>query len=196
MMRIPSRLASLVFLAMSCVSISGVSIAAAESSGAKPAGLVPMKAIGTLDLQRYMGTWYEIARFPNRFQRKCVGFTKADYRAKPDGTIEVSNQCREADGETNIAVGEARQVGGAASAILEVRFAPAWLSFLPAVWGDYWVIDLDPAYSLVAVSEPERQYLWILSRTPKPDASAYQALLQRLQQKGLDTDRLILTRQQ
>jgi len=71
-----------------------------------------------------------------------------------------------------------------------VRFAPAWLSFLPTVWGDYWVIDLDPDYSLVAVSEPAREYLWVLARTPEVEPAAYQALLQRLAAKGFDPARL------
>ena len=100
------------------------------------------------------------------------------------------NRCRLADGSLNEAVGEARRVGAADSAQLQVRFAPAWLSWLPMVWGDYWVIDLDPAYQLVAVSEPKREYLWVLARQPQVDEQAYQALLQRLQQKGFDLSRL------
>jgi apolipoprotein D and lipocalin family protein len=87
-------------------------------------------------------------------------------------------------------VGRARQDGPADSPKLEVRFAPAWLSWLPMVWGNYWVIDLDPAYQLVAVSEPSREYLWVLSRTPAVDAAAYQALLERLRAKGFDLTRL------
>jgi apolipoprotein D and lipocalin family protein len=84
------------------------------------------------------------------------------------------------------AQGLARQIGAADSPRLQVRFAPAWLSFLPVVWGDYWVIDLDDAYQLAAVSEPRRAYLWILSRTPQPDPQSYQALLERLQARGFD----------
>lgn len=177
------------------VAICGLAAVAHAHSDAGPHSSAPLKPIESLDVARYMGTWHEIARFPNRFQRKCVGFTKAEYRAQPNGRIDVINQCLQADGKTDIAVGQARQLGGANSATLEVRFAPSWMSFLPFVWGDYWVIDLDPAYSLVAVSEPERRYLWILSRSPDPDASSYQALLQRLQQKGFETERLIRTPQ-
>ena len=72
-----------------------------------------------------------------------------------------------------------------------MRFAPAWLSFLPFVWGDYWVLDLDPDYRLVAVGEPSREYLWILSRTPTVDARAYSELLERLAARGFDVDRLV-----
>ncbi|MBL2934476.1 lipocalin, partial [Klebsiella pneumoniae] len=84
------------------------------------------------------------------------------------------------------AIGVAKQVGDARSPKLKVRFAPAWLSFIPAVWGDYWVVDLDEGYQLVAVSEPQREYLWILSRTPQVDAQAYHALLHLLTRHGLD----------
>ena len=88
------------------------------------------------------------------------------------------------------AVGRARQVGPADSPQLKVRFAPAWLPFLPVVWGNYWVIDLDPDYPLAAVSEPEREYLWILSRSPQVDQGRYQALLDRLQVKCFDLNLL------
>jgi apolipoprotein D and lipocalin family protein len=73
---------------------------------------------------------------------------------------------------------------------LKVRFAPAWLSWLPQVWGDYWVIDLDDDYQLAAVSEPSREYLWVLSRTPRVDANTYNALLKRLSAQGFDLSKL------
>eukprot|EP01034_Spumella_vulgaris_P035962 gene35962-44344_t len=135
----------------------------------------------TIDVAyRYMGTWYEIAKYPNYFQRKCVGNTTADYALQPDKTVQVTNRCEIGKGEAIVATAEGRQVGGAASPRLEVRFAPAWLSFLPFVWADYWVIDLDEQYQLAAVSEPKREYLWILSRTPQVEPQAYAALLARL----------------
>ena len=86
-------------------------------------------------------------------------------------------------------------MGGADSLKLEVRFALVWLFFLFFVWGNYWVIDLDDAYQLVAVSEPTREYLWILSRTKQVDQKAYDALLERLARKGFDLTKLQLTRQ-
>lgn len=93
------------------------------------------------------------------------------------------------------AIGAARQIGPATSARLEVRFAPEWLSFLPFVWGDYWVIDLDEHYRLVAVSEPKKEYLWILSRTPHVDPNDYKNLLARLVHKGFDLRKLEVTKQ-
>lgn len=149
-----------------------------------------LQTIERLDVARYLGTWYEIAKYPNRFQRQCVSDTQALYRQRDDGQLDVVNRCRQANGEMTEAVGRARQIGAADSPKLEVRFAPAWLSWLPMVWGNYWVIDLDPAYQMVAVSEPKREYLWVLSRTPAVDAAAYQALLARLQAKGFDLSKL------
>lgn len=161
--------------------------AAVAQTGPVPA---PLQTIERLDVGRYLGTWYEIAKYPNRFQRQCVADTQALYRQREDGQLDVVNRCRQSNGEMTEAVGRARQIGAADSPKLEVRFAPAWLSWLPMVWGDYWVIDLDPAYQLVAVSEPKREYLWVLSRTPAVDAAAYQALLGRLQVKGFDLSKL------
>jgi apolipoprotein D and lipocalin family protein len=155
----------------------------------------PLATIPSLDLKRYMGTWYEIAKFPNAFQKKCAGFTTATYSLREDGRVDVVNRCRRADGSLDEATGVARQPGGAGSPKLEVRFAPAIVSWLPMVWGDYWVIDLDPSYQLAAVSEPKREYLWILARTPKVDPAAYDALLGRLAAQGLDMNRLAPTKQ-
>lgn len=154
---------------------------------------VPLATIPSLDVPRYMGRWYEVAKFPNRFQQKCVGDTTAEYRLQPNGSLQVINRCRREDGRLEEAIGAARQPGDRSSPKLEVRFAPAWLSFIPAVWGDYWVIDLDTDYQLVAVSEPKREYLWILSRNPNVSEDVYERLLQRLRGKGFDTRKLDLT---
>jgi apolipoprotein D and lipocalin family protein len=95
-------------------------------------GDVPVKTIPSLDVQRYLGTWYEIAKYPNWFQRKCVGNTKAVYSMRADGTLKVLNSCKTAEGEVSEAEGTARQIGAKDSPKLEVRFAPAWLSFIPS----------------------------------------------------------------
>lgn len=154
-----------------------------------------VQTIASLDVPRYLGTWYEIAKFPNWFQKKCVSNTKAVYTAKPDGNLRVLNSCKTAGGETSEAEGLARQIGAKDSPKLEVRFAPEWLSFLPLVWGDYWVIDIDPQYQVAAVSDPRREYLWVLSRTPQLDPKVYADLLQRLKQQQFDIQKLELTSQ-
>lgn len=170
---------------------------AQPAQAAKPAQDLP--TVAAIDAGRYMGTWYEIANYPNFFQRKCVAGTQATYRLITEGAdagkVSVLNRCRRDSGEWIEAEGVARQLGGETSPRLKVRFAPAWLSFIPLVWGNYWVIDLDPAYQLVAVSEPTREYLWILSRTPQVAPEAYNALLQRLGTLGFDVSGLKKTPQ-
>ena len=156
----------------------------------------PLTTVPALDVPRYMGTWYEIAKLPNWFQRKCASSTRAQYSLQADGRVQVANSCRLASGEFDDALGVARQVGAANSPKLKVRFAPAWLSLIPAVWGDYWVVELDDNYQWAAVSEPGRQYLWILSRNPRMEPAVYADVLARLTRKGLDLQKLELTRQE
>jgi apolipoprotein D and lipocalin family protein len=170
-----------------------VALAAGTAAAAEPAA--PPATIDRLDVPRYMGTWHEIAKLPNRFQRDCVAATRAEYALLPSGRVSVTNSCQQADGSRKQAAGEARQIGAADSPKLQVRFAPAWLSFLPFVWGDYWVLDLDPAYSLAAVGDPTREYLWILSRTPQVEPAALQALLARVARQGYPVERLERTPQ-
>jgi len=167
----------------------------AYSQSGSQAGDLPVRTIGSLDVPKYLGTWYEIAKFPNWFQKKCVGNTKAVYSMRADSNLKVLNSCKNADGVVSEAEGTARQIGAQDSPKLEVRFAPAWLSFLPMVWGDYWVIDLDPQYQVAAVSDPKREYLWVLSRTPQLDKKVYEDLLQRLQAQQFDVRKLEITPQ-
>ena len=172
------------------------SVANAQSSAQIASqSAAPLTTVASLDVPRYMGTWYEIAHYPNWFQKKCVADTRAEYRLQADATVQVINRCRQADGSIAEAVGQARQIGAANSPRLQVRFAPAWLSWLPFVWGNYWVIDLDDRYQLVAVSEPTREYLWVLARTPEVGSDAYAALLSRLEARGFDLARLQRTQQ-
>ena len=154
------------------------------------AELAPLKTVAAVDVPRYMGTWHEVAKYPNWFQKKCASSTQATYTLQTDGGVQVLNRCKTVKGEWTEALGAARQIGGPTSPQLKVRFAPAWLSFIPMVWGDYWIIDLDTDYQWVVVSEPKREYLWILSRTPQMPAATYQALLAKLDQLGFDLKRI------
>ena len=155
----------------------------------------PVRSIPSVDLTRYAGRWYEIARYPNRFQRQCVGDVTAEYTQERD-RIRVVNRCRKADGTMDSAEGVAKQTPGKPDSQLKVRFAPAVLSFIPAVWGDYWIIGLAPDYSYAVVGEPSRNYLWILSRTPRLESSAYSEALETAKANGFDPNRLERTKQQ
>lgn len=162
---------------------------AAETPAA--AAQPPLVPIASLDLPRYMGAWTEIARYPNRFQKQCAGPSTASYSLQPEGTVRVVNRCPQADGKVDEVIGEARRIGPTGSATLQVRFAPAWMSLLPFVWGDYWVVELDEAYQLAIVSEPKREYLWVLARQTSLSAPAWAALTTRLQALGFDPTRLL-----
>lgn len=142
-------------------------------------------------LDRYIGRWYEVARLPNRFERACAGDVTATYALLPQGRLAVVNQCRKADGTVMAARGVARPVDKTSTARLEVRFAPAWLGFLPIVWGDYWIIALADDYSWSLVGSPDREYLWILSRHPSMEREQVNALLARANRLGFDTSRII-----
>jgi apolipoprotein D and lipocalin family protein len=155
-----------------------------------------VRAVDSLDLEKYAGRFYEIARLPNRFQKRCARNVTATYTLRGDGRVTVVNECETAEGAPLRAEGEARRAHpDRAVAELEVRFAPRFLSFLPFVWGDYWVLELSPDYSLALVGEPKRRYLWVLSRTPRIDDESYQRLLSVAESMGYDTSRVVRTLQ-
>lgn len=147
-----------------------------------------LRTVDSIDLQRYAGTWYEIARYPNRFQRKCVSDTKAEYTLRQDGKIQVVNSCRQRDGSLKSARGKAKVVDRKTSSRLKVTF------FWPFS-GDYWIIGLDPEYRYAIVGEPNRKYLWILSRTPAMTDALYQEAVQTIESAGYDASRLVSTPQ-
>lgn len=152
---------------------------------------VPVPAV---DLQRYAGTWYEQAHLPLFFQRDCERNTTATYTLRDDGRIDVVNRCTTADGRVKESRGVARRVGDSTSK-LQVRFAPAVLSFLPFVWGDYWIIALDDDYRWALVGSPSREYLWILSRDRVLDPDVRSKLVERARGMGYPVEKLVSTLQ-
>ena len=151
--------------------------------------LPPLTTVDHVDLNRYLGTWYEIASFPQSFQKGCTA-TTATYSLRDDGHIDVLNRCRKdrVDGEEQSAKGLARVVDTATNAKLEV-------SFFRPFWGEYWVVDLGRDYEYAVVGHPGRDYLWILSRTPTMDQATYDGIIERLKEKGYETERLQKTQQ-
>jgi apolipoprotein D and lipocalin family protein len=148
----------------------------------------PLDTVTQVDLQKYMGKWYEIASFPNSFQKGC-NCTTAEYELM-DGYVKVVNTCRKdsVTGKADQATGKAWVVEGSNNAKLRVSF------FWPFK-GDYWIIDLAPDYSYVAVGNPGRKYLWILSRTPRIDGKTYAEIVARIEKKGFDISKLKRTEQ-
>jgi apolipoprotein D and lipocalin family protein len=153
----------------------------------------PVRTVESVDLERYLGDWYEIARFPNRFQRNCADDVRASYSRRADGRITVINRCRGAEGRAIEAEGVARVVDSRTSAKLKVRFAPAVLSFLPFVWGDYWILGLANDYSWAVVGSPDRKYLWILARTATIDDERFASAVEAARGNGFDVERLVKT---
>jgi apolipoprotein D and lipocalin family protein len=147
----------------------------------------PLPTVASVEVPRYMGRWYEIAKLPNRFQASCASDTVARYRLTDDG-VEVLNRCRRADGSVDSIQGRATVVAGSAGARLRV-------SFFRPFYGDYWVLALDPAYETVLVGEPSRRYAWILSRSPVLDEARLQALLARAKVLGFDSAAFVRTPQ-
>jgi apolipoprotein D and lipocalin family protein len=151
--------------------------------------LPPLETVAYVDLSRYLGTWHEIASFPQRFQRGCTA-TTANYTLRPDGDIDVLNSCRlgSVDGSEKTALGRARVTDRTTNAKLEV-------SFFRPFWGAYWIVDLAEDYSYAVVGHPGRDYLWILSRTSTMTEPTYQAIALRLEKQGYETSRLVRTLQ-
>lgn len=154
----------------------------------------PLRVVPAVDLPRYAGLWYEVARLPNRFEEKCAGDVTAEYTLKGSDGIRVVNRCRKSDGKVTEALGEARLADRKGpNSRLKVRFAPSFLSFLPIVWGDYQIIELAPDYTHAVVGDPSRKYLWILSRNPRMDEETYLRLLEAARSQGFDVSRMIRT---
>lgn len=155
-----------------------------------PATDLPNRPVAELDLQRYAGQWHEIAHLPMFFQRQCVDSITATYTPRPDGTVGVRNACRTKNG-MDASDGVARPAEAQAGA-LKVRFAPGWLAWLPWVWADYWVIELDPGYRWAVVGGPSRKYLWVLSREPTMDGSLFRSIRDRARARGYPVDKLVM----
>lgn len=150
----------------------------------------PVRAVPQLDISRYAGQWHGLRTCRCRSE-KCRGDITASYTLRDDGLVGVRNGCRTADGSLTQADGVARPVDGQPGQ-LQVRFAPEWLAWLPLVWADYWVIALDPDYQWAMVGEPDRKYLWILSRSPQMQRAQLERLKAKAAEMGYDLSPLIV----
>ncbi|MFC4725276.1 lipocalin family protein [Glycocaulis abyssi] len=169
--------------------LAGLFAAACQPPSGRDANAPPLQTVENVEIERYLGRWFEIARYDHRFERGCAGVT-ADYALRDDGLIDVTNTCYQGglDGPVETANGRARIADEATNAQLEV-------SFFGPFWGDYWIIDLAGDYSWAIVSEPEGRYLWILSRTPQIDEDTLGDRLAWLEAQGFDTAMLIMVEQ-
>ncbi len=151
----------------------------------------PLNTVEHVDLNRYLGKWYEIASIPQFFQRQCVRDSSAEYQLR-DSAISVTNRCTTNKGDLSVAEGQARVVDAASNAKLEVTFVKlfGWRYLLG---GDYWVIDLAADYRYAVVGHPTRKYAWVLAATPQVSALDLSAIEKRLRENGYDTCSLLTT---
>ena len=153
-------------------------------AGAAPSDPAPVQSVAKVDLSRYMGRWYEIARLPNRFQKGCAG-SDTDFSLRDDGQITVINTCLdEKDGSSRQSKGHAWVVDPASNARLKVSFFWPFRS-------DYWIIGLGKEYEYSVVASPNRKYLWILSRSAKMSDDLYADIMQRVELQGFDIKKVL-----
>ena len=151
------------------------------------------QAIEKLDVERYMGKWYEIGRLPASFQKKCVGDVTAQYSLNADQSVKVVNTCRTKEGALESSEALAKAVNEGKSK-LKVSFLPKGLRWLPFAKGDYWVLRIDDSYNTVLVGGKSTKYLWILSRSPQIDDATYQSYLNTAKQQGYDISKVMRTK--
>jgi len=150
-----------------------------------------LPTVTSVDLTRYQGTWYEIARLPAWFQKDCTR-SKATYKLLESRGVAVRNECLTTTGKSKVAFGTASVVDKQTNAKLEVVFDNWFSRLFPFLTkGKYWILHLDTEYQTVIVGTPDRKYLWIMARTPKLEGETYQELVRRAQALGFKTDRLI-----
>lgn len=149
-----------------------------------------LEAVEHVDIARYLGTWEEIARLPNKYQEGCIHST-AHY-SQPKDYIEVKNSCTTADGKTKDVTGRAKVDDPTQPGRLKVNFTPFFIRFFGVGWGNYWIIELDKDYHYAVVSEPKMEYLWILARHKPLSKTVYNNIVQRLKAKGFSLEKLIV----
>lgn len=147
----------------------------------------PLATVDKVDIERYSGKWYEIARYEHYFEKGCTNAT-ADYEIRKDGKIKVTNQCILEDGEAVEAVGVAYATDTTNSKLK--------VSFFRPFYGNYWILMLDDEYRYAVIGDPSREYLWILSRTPELDEKVTDTILAALPGLGYTTEKLLWTVQQ
>jgi apolipoprotein D and lipocalin family protein len=175
------------------ISVCAIQSVFAENASTRKAN-EPVTSVKSMELPKYLGRWYEIARLPMFFQRHCAGNVTATYSLNPDSTIKVDNQCLKKNGDPMQSIGQAVPVDES-HAKLSVTFLPSWLRWTGLAKAPYWVLKIDDNYTTALVGEPSRKYLWILSRTPKISPAVYQEYVSEAQRQGFDISQLIVTKQ-
>jgi apolipoprotein D and lipocalin family protein len=151
--------------------------------------LPSLQVVPFVDLTRYTGTWFEIARYPHKFQKGCIG-SRATYTLRDDGKLSVLNECYEERDNNKL-----RSAKGKAWIVDKETNAKLKVSFFWPFSGDYWIIDLGNEYEYAVIGHPGRKYLWILARAQMMDETVYEGILNRLKEQHYDTSKLVSTQQ-
>lgn len=177
------------------IAIGGIVLVGLGMATLANAKQAPLKTVDKVELDRYLGQWYEVARKPMYFQNKCDRDVFATYTLNENGHVNVDNRCTSKDGKLNQSIGEAFVQNEPYNSKLKVSFLPSVIRWLPIGRGDYWVLKLDDNYQTVLVGEPKRKYMWVLSRTANPDEKVVTEYLDYAKSVGYDLSDVIRTRQ-
>ena len=154
-----------------------------------------LPVVSHVELDKYLGLWYEVARKPLYFQRDCVGNVTARYTLNENGNIVVDNRCEDGEAQEKRSIGEAFVINQPYNSKLRVSFIPEAIRWLPVGRGDYWILKIDKSYQMALVGEPHRKYLWVLSRDPKPNPHLIGEYLKYASSLGYQLDDVIYTKQ-
>jgi apolipoprotein D and lipocalin family protein len=180
----------ILFLVAAALQVSMVPTASSDSNTTDS---LAVTTVSSVDLTRYAGLWYEVAKIPNRFQKQCARGTTAEYALRDDGRISVINRCIKEDGSTDEAKGVAKIVDVTSNAKLKVSFV-SFLGWRP-FWGDYWVIGLDENYQWAIIGTPDRKYGWVLARTPSLDMNTMDAIFAIIERNGYPRSAFVMSPQ-
>lgn len=178
---VPAALLAAVLLLSACAATAATGVAGAEQK--RPT------AVKSVDLEQYMGRWYEVARYPNSYQKGTVGVV-AHYQLRDNGRITLKNTARK-----GTLTGKEKKGSGDGKVDRKSNGAKWDVTFIWPFTADYWIIELDPEYQWAVVGQPSRKNLWILSRSPKLETEVYDDIVDRLEKHGYDKDKLEKTPQ-
>ncbi|MFW2160878.1 lipocalin family protein [Acinetobacter beijerinckii] len=173
------------------IAVGGVVLTGLAAGTIAYAQSKPLATVEKVELDKYLGVWYEAARKPMYFERKCAYNISATYTLNENGNIVVDNKCYDSEGTLQQSMGEAFVVNAPFNTKLNVSFLPESIRWIPVGRGDYWILKLDEDYQTVLVGEPRRKYLWILSRVPNPKKEVIMEYLNYAKSLGYDISDVI-----
>ena len=177
------------------IAVGGVVLIGLGAATLAYAQTKPLQTVDKVQLDRYLGVWYEIARKPMYFENKCSRDVTATYTLNENGNVSVTNRCLSKDGQLQQSIGEAFVQNAPFNTKLKVSFLPEAIRWLSVARGDYWILKIDDDYQTVLIGEPRRKYMWVLSRSAQPDQAVVNEYLEYAKSVGYNLTDLIHTKQ-